>query len=68
MRSEGAQRGALLRGDHRLYHQEAVGALAGPALAHLSCERASIAIDLTGETKWSGDSALMIACPAQEGL
>lgn len=46
------------------HHLEAVGALADPAPAHLSCERASIAIDLTGETKWSGVSALMIACPS----
>ena len=50
------------------HHQKAVGALAGPAPAHLSCERASIAIDLTGETKWSGGSAFLSPGPAQLGL
>lgn len=37
----------------------------GPA--HLRWERASIAMVRTGETKLSVGSALMVACPAQQG-
>lgn len=37
----------------------------GPA--HLRCERASIAMVRTGETRLSVGSALMVACPAQQG-
>lgn len=60
----GLHQGAL-RGGLHLPRRGAWGTSRGPA--HLRCRRASMAMVRMGDTRLSVGSALMIACPAEQG-